>query len=281
MRGKMQTQISKTAPRISTGESTGSAKKTNPDRFSGKAFHAVRRYSRTRGNHRLFMLTVSGTWASDEGLAWPAHSTIAESMNCSVRLVGDLQRELIEMGELEITGTSKLGTNILRLVCVREGENFRPKKVSQKAEPKPRRKKLCTPPVQVQQSTTAKSADKEPENFPSPSISPDPCISEEPVLKPGRKTNTSNRVEAPPLQSPALSPQVSNSVLKTGGMQATPEQREKWAQELARYISPETYRLRMPLSKQQRIGIRNAINAEFLPYPRPGTWLAAQLRGAV
>ncbi|MDD5199219.1 MAG: hypothetical protein PHC88_05395 [Terrimicrobiaceae bacterium] len=218
---------------------------------------------RSKANARQrFLLCILATWANDEAQCHPSLEQIAGLARLTTRHVQLILAQLVAIGELKIAyNASDYGTNVYTICCARP--DYKPKPIAKKH------------PVKKQGvKTESKISPEVKKESPSNSVPvPDP-ISISEVHGEGNK-HISKPKQAARSEIPAVSPPAEIQVLEKPPSE---EQRQMWAREFFRIVRPEAYRLRLPLSKPQVRALRTWMNLGELPWPKPGSWLAVQMR---
>lgn len=220
-------------------------------------YNAVLEHSKAKGAALAFLLVLA-KWADDDGVCWPSVASIAKLMHCSTRTVQTLLQKLVQQKELavEIRGSDRK-TNRYRICSVAAAPRVVKKTAKRDEVPN-----TCT------QKTVFTGSKKQ---IPSPVFVPVP---DPDLKKAGKEKQCSNREEPVKPKPPAVSP----PVVQQSGFGYTDEQRREYARQFHKIISREAYELRLPLSKSQVRGLRNAMTLKLLPYPKAGSWLARQMQ---
>lgn len=233
------------------------------DRVNIFAFNAVVRHSQAKGSALAFLFALA-KWADDDGVCWPSMSTIARALHCSKRQAQDYRDTLVEQGELvsEIRkGDQKSKTNRYTLPCVAKAKQARPVKPAVKPREVPNTRPQKTDFTEIRGP------------LPTSQTVPTP----KPALKNAGEGETVPHTEQAAEPKPPAAPPQSVQPVQTKS-DLTDEQRQYYVSILAKIISPEAYRRRIPLNKTQLRALRNRMTTGGLPWPRPGSWLDAQIR---
>jgi Helix-turn-helix domain len=242
-------------------------------RFNLAAQQIVTAQSEATGTAFLVLLTLC-RWADHTGTCYPGVEEIAKYAHLTVRGVQKMLRKLARMGELEISPqTSKLRTNRY-CICAMGRVNKTQEEGEQNA----------TRGCKTERVYGEQAAPEVNKYIPSKQDSIPICVPvpDSVLNKTGEGVSEDSVRPVQPTEAhvTAVSPPTSHTVQKIGDT-FDPETRalaEKW---FFGCVPREQWLLKLPLTKDQVFQLRCVMAAQLVPWPKPGSWLANQMRRQV